>query len=548
MTAEQTEEYIKCRRDPTYYLKTYGKVRHPTKGLLTFALWNFQEECVSDFLSHSYNVILKARQLGLSTLCAGYVSWMMTFFKNKEIYIIATKADTATNLVSKIKVFLENMPDWMQPKLDIDNRRSIELSNGSKVKAATSTADSARSEALSLLIIDEAAFIKNMDDIWIAAQPTLSTGGDCIALSTPNGMGNWFHRTYADAQVGQKFEMAGKMVNFNSIRLHWSLHPDRNQKWADDMRTKIGQRAFAQEHDCDFLQSGNNVIDVNDLKWYEENPTTADGHDITECPHVREPIEKTGFDKGFWIWKYPDYTRQYLVSADVSRGDGSDYSTCQVIDVENYEQVAEYKGKVPTDAFGHLLVQIAVQYNNALLVPENNSIGWATIQKIIDLNYSNLYWTDKTKMYVDVTRTTDIYDPYDKNKKSLVPGFTTSSRTRPTMIARMEEDIRNHEIELHSMRLLKEFETYIFENGKPDHMQGYNDDLIMALAIGMFVRNTNLKIHELGGEMQRTMLNNISSVNNPYELGVIKPEDYNKVPEQYTMKTRQSEENLLWLL
>ena len=155
LTEQQKIEYIKCRKDPIYFLKTYGKVKHPTKGLLSFELWDFQEECIRQFLKNSYNIILKARQLGLSTLCAGYTTWLMTFFKNKEIYILATKGDVATNLVSKVKVFLNNIPDWMQSKRLIDNRRSIEQENGSKVKSSATTSDAARSEALSLLVVDE---------------------------------------------------------------------------------------------------------------------------------------------------------------------------------------------------------------------------------------------------------------------------------------------------------------------------------------------------------------------------------------------------------
>jgi len=554
MTKEQAQEYVKCRRDPVYFLKTYGKVKHPTKGVLDFALWDFQKDCMKNFLSNSYNVVLKARQLGLSTLCAGYASWLMLFFNNKEVYIIATKNKVATNLVSKVKFFFDNLPNWMRPyekKPPVDNRQSIELPNGSKVQASGTTEDAGRSEALSLLIVDEAAFIKGMEDIWIAAQPTLSTGGDCIALSTPNGIGNWFHQIYDEATQGVKTDIGGgKAIGFNAIKLHWSLHPDRTNTWAENERKKIGTRAFAQEHDADFLQSGNNVIDYADLIWYEEHPTIQEQPDITERPYLKEPIEKTGFDKGFWLWRYPDYSKSYLVSADVARGDGSDFSACQVIDIDNYEQVAEYKGKLPTDMFGHVLVQIAVQFNNALLVIENNGPGWATIQKVMDMGYNNVYWTDKTRTFVDITRTQDIVDPWDKSKSNLVPGFTTSNKTRPAIIARMEEDIRNHDITIHSKRLVSEFQTYVYEgaNGRPDHLPGYHDDLIMALAIGMYVRGTNLRMHSVGGDIQKTLLDNISFSNSPYEYGVIKPEHSQQIPDPLRMKTSQGDEDLRWLL
>jgi len=552
MTEHQTREFIKCRKEPIYFLREYGTVRHPTKGLLKFDLWDFQEECVTHFLKNSYNIVLKARQLGLSTLCAGYAAWLMTFFDNKEIYILATKGTVATNLVSKVKVLFDNLPDWLKPyknKPTIDNRQSVELSNGSKIHASTTTREAGRSESLSLLIVDEAAFINDMDEIWIAAQPTLSTGGDCVVLSTPNGIGNWFHKLYTEAEQGSKMLVGGRSISFNPIKLHWSMHPEREEKWAASMRKSIGLRAFAQEHDADFLQSGSNVIDMNDIFWYKENPTISEGFDESECPHEREPIEKSGFDKNLWIWKYPDYSRQYLISADVARGDGSDYSTFHVIDVEAYEQVAEYKGKIPTDVFGHMLVQVAVQYNNALLVPENNNVGWATIQKILDLNYGNLYWTDKARNFIDINKTQDIHDPYDTTKKNMIPGFSTTSRTRPVMIARMEEEIRSHDLILHSTRLLTEFHTFVFkENGKPEHMDGYNDDLILALAIGVFIRGTMLRMYQAGNEIQKGLIDNMSFSHHPYEFGIIKPKAEKAIPKELTLKVGDSNEDLLWLI
>ena len=135
MDEEQLKEYVRCRKDPVYFFKTYGKVRHPTKGLMPFDLYDFQEDTLNSFLDNSYNIILKARQLGISTLCAAYAGWLANFFKDKEIFILATKRDTATNLVDKVRVFLEEIPDFLKSDMTIDNRQSIELENGSKIKA-----------------------------------------------------------------------------------------------------------------------------------------------------------------------------------------------------------------------------------------------------------------------------------------------------------------------------------------------------------------------------------------------------------------------------
>ena len=155
MNENQIKEYIRCRKDPVYFLKTYAKIRHPTKGLLNFRLWDFQEDVMKSFLEHSYNIILKARQLGLSTLCAGYITWMIIFYKDKSCFVLATKQETAINMIDKVKVIIQFLPDWLKPATLTDNKQSVELANGSKVKASGTTKDGIRSEALSLLVVDE---------------------------------------------------------------------------------------------------------------------------------------------------------------------------------------------------------------------------------------------------------------------------------------------------------------------------------------------------------------------------------------------------------
>ena len=348
------QEYLKCAQDPVYFLRKYAVIQHPLKRKVPFALYPFQEASLKDFKENNYNIILKARQLGISTLTAGYALWMMTFQTDKNILVIATKQDTAKNLVTKIRVMHANLPSWVRSKCVEDNKLSLRYSNGSQVKAISSTEDAGRSEALSLLVIDEAAFIDKIDTIWTAAQSTLSTGGQCIALSTHNGVGNWFHRTWVGAEEGSN--------DWNMIKLHWTVHPEREQEWRDEQDKLLGPSEAAQECDCDFITSGQGVIDPRILEEYRNT-------------QIEEPLEKRGFDSNLWIWKPPDYTRNYIVCADVGRGDGKDYSAFHVIDVENVEQVAEYKGRMSTKDFGNMLVSISTEYNDALLIIENNNIG-----------------------------------------------------------------------------------------------------------------------------------------------------------------------------
>ena len=551
MNEEELKEYVRCRKDPVYFFKTYGRVRHPRKGLIPFDLYDFQEETLTSFLDSSYNIILKARQLGISTLCAAYAGWLANFFKDKEGFILATKRETATNLVDKVRVFLEEIPDFLKSELLVDNRQSMELANGSKIKAGatgTTSKDAARSEALSLLIVDEAAFIKAMDDLWVAAQPTLSTGGDCIVLSSPNGIGNWFHKSYIEAEAGTSEKVGDKHISFKPINLPWNLHPDRDDEWARNEKRKIGDQAFAQEHGCDFLQSGNNVVSVKAIQWYEEHPTEEEQADDGYRPFVREPQEKTWVDKGLWIWKYPDYTKQYMISADVARGDGNDFSAFHVIDVENYEQVAEYKGKVNTDAYAHLLHNTAVQYNNAYIVVENASMGHHVVMKIIEMEYKNMYWTIKDLTRIHEGNSNQLhYDPYNVPKNA-VPGFTMSMKSRPACVARMEEDLRTHDFILHSKRTQNELETFIFNNGKPEAMSSYNDDLVMSLAIGMYVRATTLKFNSQDEDMTKQLLNGLNFQSTPYQFGIYK-NDEEKMNEHFTFDTGNGQrEDLRWMM
>ena len=518
---------------------------------MPFELYDFQEDTLNEFLDKSYNVILKARQLGISTLCAAYAAWMANFFKDKEIFILATKRDTATNLVDKVRVFLEEVPDFLKSGLLVDNRQSIELENGSKIKAGatgSNSKDAARSEALSLLIIDEAAFIKAMDTIWVAAQPTLATGGDCIVLSSPNGIGNWFHKTYIEAEAGTTEKVGNATISFNPIKLPWNLHPDRDAEWGRLEKRKIGEQAFAQEHDCDFLQSGNNVVSVKALQWYEEHPTEEEPADDGFRPFVREPEEKTWVDKGLWIWKYPDYTKEYLISADVSRGDGKDYSAFHVIDIENYEQVAEYKGKVNTDAYSHLIHNTAVQYNNAYIVVENASMGHHVVMKILEMEYKNMYWTIKDLTKIHESNANQLqYDIYNVPKNA-VPGFTMSMKSRPACIARMEEDLRTHDFTLHSKRTIAELETFVFHNGKPEALSSYNDDLVMSLSMGMYVRNTTLKFNSQNEEVTKEMLSGLNFNNTPFEYGVYGNQNNNNDSEFTFDVGNGQKESMRWLI
>ena len=512
------QEYVKCASDPVYFLKKYCVIQHPIKGKIPFNLYNFQESTVSDLVQHRFNIILKARQLGISTLTAGYSLWMMTFHQDKNILVIATKQEVAKNLVTKVRVMHANLPSWLKQPCVEDNKLSLRYKNGSQVKAVSSGEDAGRSEALSLLILDEAAFIDKIDTIWAAASQTLSTGGQCIALSTPNGVGNWFHRTWMDAEDG--------LNDFNFIKLHWTVHPERGQEWREEQDTLLGPSLAAQECDCDFITSGQSVVDGIILEEYREK-------------QVKDPIEKRGIDSNVWIWEPPNYTKDYVVCADVSRGDATDYSAFHIIDIESLEQVAEYKGRMSTRDYGNLLVNMATEYNNALLVVENNNIGWAAIQQCIDREYENLFYMSKDLQIVDTQR--HINNKINRMEKQLIPGFTLTQKTRPLVIAKLEEFFREKLVTVHSQRLIDELFVFIYNGSRAEAMSGYNDDLVMSYAMGLWIRETALRLRTEGIELQKKAINSITT-----NQGVYTPSDNQN--DSWVMEVNQKKESLEWLI
>ncbi len=513
------QEYVKCAADPVHIMRKYCFIQHPQRGRIPFNLYPFQEKVLKLFQENPYSVVLKSRQLGISTLGAGYSLWLMLFHKDKNVLCIATKQDTAKNMVTKVKFMYENLPSWLKIDAPENNKLTLRLSNGSQIKATSASSDAGRSEAVSLLLIDEAAFIENIGEIWASAQQTLATGGGCIALSTPYGTGNWFHQTWVRAENAEN--------DFLPIKLPWYVHPERDQTWRDRQDELLGDpRMAAQECDCDFNTSGDTVFYAEYLEFYEQT-------------YIKDPLEKRGADQNLWIWEPADYSRTYLVVADVARGDGKDYSAFHVIDIETNTQVAEYKGQLGTKEFGHLLVGIATEYNEALLVVENASIGWATIQTIIDRGYTNLYYSAKS----DATRADSYFDKYMDTSK-MVPGFSMTSRVRPLIIGKIQEYINDKSVVIQSKRLIEEMKVFMWKNGRAEAQQGYNDDLVMSFGIGMFMRDTSFKFSQQHLNMSKAALNSISTNKVSWKGGY----NANNVDNPYTQEINGKQEDISWLL
>jgi len=627
------QEYAKCAVDIVHFIKKYCYIQHPTRGRIKFDLYPFQERTLADLMNFDYNIILKSRQLGISTLVAGYALWLCIFNDDKNVLVIATKQEVAKTLVTKVREMYDGLPMWIKKNslTTEHNKLSIRFKNGSQIKAESSSPDAGRSLSLSLLVLDEASFITDIGRIWTAAQQTLATGGKCIMCSTPNGVGNEFHKQWVKAEAHEN--------KFNPIRLKWDVHPERDLSWRQEQDELLGLKMAAQEcfsgdtlihtieglipikdiriNDYVLTHLGNykkvirlielekdkvyqyytsknkkkryvtpnhpfytfdnewkKIEDINDgdkicsfihvkenghitneytvlykseildkkMKVY--NIEVEDDHSYTtehavvkncdtsfessgntlvefsilefyEQTFVKEPIEKRGIDQALWIWEYSNYNKQYLVSADVARGDGTDYSAFHVIDVVSLVQVAEFRSQIPTKDFGHLLVNIATEYNNALLVIENANVGWAAIQVAVDRQYPNLFYSYKDSQVSDVQ--SYLNKGYDlKANEDKVPGFTTSSKTRPLLVSKIELLLREKLVVIQSKRTIEELKVFIWLNNKAQAAHGYNDDLVLALGIGLWIRDTAVKMMSEGVEINRKTLELFNTSNNYY--------------------------------
>jgi hypothetical protein len=491
--AQIKKEILRSGKDPVFFITSYVKASHPVKGVVPFDLYDFQQDLVSDLQKNRFNIILKARQLGATTTIAAFILWMMNFNRDKEILVVATKLATAAGMVKKVRKMYARMPEWMKiAKIKTDNVNAFELSNGSIVKASSTSSDAGRSEALSLLVIDEAAFVDGMDEMWAAIYPTLSTGGRCVALSTPNGAAGWYYKIYTEAEEEKNA--------FNPIKLTWDMHPDRDLEWFKKETKNMSRREIAQELLCNFNMSGETVFDSDDIARLEEG--------------VKDPLYRRGYDRNLWIWEEHNIKNTYLLVADVSRGDAADYSAFHVFNAATMDVVAEYQGKMTIDLYARLLYETGRDYGFCLMVVENNNIGYSVLEKLIDAEYPSLYWMYKGGGHVE-----QYIAEYDERA---IPGFTVTSKSRPLIVSKLEEFVRIKKFITPSRRMINEMKTFIWKDGKPQAMRRRHDDLIMSAATACWIKDTVMSTSKHSSEYKKAFINSMVYVNTSFDTGMKK--------------------------
>lgn len=467
MSQELLQEFMTCQEDVPYFISNYVKVTHPVRGLVPFKLYPFQERIVEDIEENRFNILRKFRQAGCTTVAGAY-SLHFTNFNAHKTVVILSKGDTeSTEVLDRIKIMHEELPTWLKQPIIESNKHTLKFKNGSVIKSRPSGKQSGRSLAGSLLIIDEAAFIENIDTIWAAVYPIISTGGRAFVLSTVNGMGNWYHKVYSEAA---KQENA-----FNVIDIRWQDHPEyKRQDGFDDLYAELEEKGvnvdnwekttkanlpfkqWLQEYECEFLGTGDTYVDGSILKQLVEQ--VDEGYEIKYNNKMR-------------VWRQPDPNRQYVMGVDTSLGRDRDFSAFQILDCYDGQQVAEfYSNRTPINEFAEIIDREATLYGTALVMPERNTIGENLIDWLFNIyEYENLWMEEGTDRI----------------------GYLTTAKNKEFILAKMEEFLRKGIVKINSKRTVNELLTFILDdNNRAKADKGKHDDLIMSLALASFALHT----------------------------------------------------------
>ena len=505
---ELIQEYARCLQDTNYAIESYLETYDNTQSkYVPFNLFPEQKMMLSNFEEHNDNITKKYRQAGVSTATAAWVSKRLQFAsKNRpeKILVIANKLDTASEFANKVRGFLNQWPEWINVGFskEKDSQKHFKLNNGCEVKAVATSVDALRGYTPTTLIFDEAAYIEAGDDFWAACMASLSTGGKVIVISTPNGYDKIYYEIYEQSIKG--------LNSFVISELHWENDPrftkdifwvktkdivhfllnreDYNEDefiheseldkfvdlkhkgykpcsdWFESMvkKLKYDRRRVAQELESAFLGSGDNVISSEMIEKIKNED-------------VRDP-EEMFVGNQMWIWEKPIEGHRYILGCDVSRGDSEDFTSIVIIDFDERCQVAEYLGKIPPDLAADIIYKWGGMYKAYVVTDITGGMGVATSRKLQELGYKDLY--------VEGVNTADKWK-YNPNSVSKIPGLAFNNK-RVQIISAFEEALR-HKFIVRSKRLLNEMSTFVYINGRPDHMKGKHDDLIMALSMALYV-------------------------------------------------------------
>lgn len=450
----QVEELMKCADDPVYFIKNYVYILHPKKGRIKFALYDFQEEMIRAYQNNRWCISKIARQSGKTETTAAFLTWYVLFQKDKTVLVAANKLANAREIINRITGIYEELPDWLKPGIDEGefNKTTLSFENGSKIMAQATSPNTGRGFSISLLYLDELAFVLPhiQDQMWASIQPVLSTGGSCIVSSTPNGSTDLYSTLFRSAEAGTN--------PFHAIAVNWDRIPGRDELFKKEQIALIGQRRWDQEFECQFLSSDLALIDSLKLQYAKD----------TVLPVAATIGELYGQE----FWKLPNRNGTYLVGIDPSYGYGEDYSVITVFEFPSMLQIMEYRtnDKSPATIYSVLKTVLKFLERNSLAVyytVESNSVGQALIA---------LYEADTNPPIKAI---------FMQEMESDKLGFYTTNAQKIKALIAFKELFERGNIKLNSTILIDELTKLVKKDNTFKAQPGATDDCVMAIMIVM---------------------------------------------------------------
>ncbi len=455
-TEQDIKEFLKCKNDPVYFAKKFVQIVNVDRGLIPFDMYPFQTKLINNFHNNRFNICKMPRQTGKSTTCVSYLLHYVIFNDNVNVAILANKASTARDLLGRLQLAYENLPKWMQQGIIAWNKGSMELENGSKVLAASTSASAVRGGSYNIIFLDEFAFIPNhiAEDFFASVYPTISSGQSTkvIMVSTPHGM-NHFYRYWHDAERGRN--------DYIPTEVHWSEVPGRDAEWKEQTIKNTSEEQFRTEFECEFLGSVDTLISASKLKLLVyDDPKTING--------------------GLAIYTEPIPKHDYIITVDVARGIQKDYSAFIVFDTTSipYKVVARYRNNtIKPMLFPNIIHEVAQGYNDAYILCEVNDIGDQVASILnFDLEYENIL------MCAMRGRAGQIVGTGFSGKKTQL-GVKMSVTTKKVGCSNLKTLIEDDKLLLSDYETIAELTTFIQRKQSFEAEEGCNDDLAMCLVI-----------------------------------------------------------------
>jgi len=481
---EEILELERCARDPIYFIRNYVKIKHPKRGKIPFALYDYQEELIRMYMDNRFNIILSARQTGKTETSCAFLLWYAIFKPDMTILIASNKSSNAMELIGKIKFAYEELPHWLKPGINDDewNKHICAFDNKSKIVSTTTSKDSGRGLAISLIYCDELAFVKNhvQEEFWDSILPTISTGGAMIITSTPNGDSNLFARMWFAAAA----QVAEERVADDFVPLHvkWDQPPGRDDKFKQMMISKLGERKWEQEFECRFLSSDH---------------TLFDSYCITQAEQRAVKSRETYRVSGHVFWKKIDPTKTYIVGVDPSTGSGNDFNVIQVFEFPSMIQVLEYRTNSMSSPVVYTQLKNILKFleqftKEVYFSVENNGVGHGII---------SLYEADENPP-VHAHMISEV------GAKRL--GVTTTAPTKIKSALKFKELFERNLMTIYSDYTFHEMKNYVRREGAYAANPGATDDCISAILImfrvleemSTYDENAYVKLYTVGAEIE----------------------------------------------